>query len=51
MLSRLGEITTDGLFKYVKNKVGVESIMKFNKQQTPEILYGEEVNKDSLIFN
>ena len=46
-----GEITTDGLFKYVKNKVGVESIMKFNKQQTPEILYGEEVNKDSLIFN
>ena len=46
-----GKITTDGLFKYVKNKVGVESIMKFNKQQTPEILYGEEVNKDSLIFN
>ena len=46
-----GEITTDGLFKYVKNKVGVESIMKFNKQQTPEVLYGEEVNKDSLIFN
>ena len=46
-----GEITTDGLFKYVKNKVGVESIMKFNKQQTPEILYGEEDNKDSLIFN
>ena len=46
-----GKITTDGLFKYVKNKVGVESIMKFNKQQTPEVLYGEEVNKDSLIFN
>ena len=46
-----GEITNDGLFKYVKNKVGVESIMKFNKQQTPEVLYGEEVNKDSLIFN
>ncbi len=46
-----GEITTSELFKYVKNKVGVESIMNFNKQQTPEILYGEKVNKDSLIFN
>ena len=46
-----GEITTIELFKYVKNKVGVESIMNFNKQQTPEILYGEKVNKDSLIFN
>tara|TARA_B110000238_G_scaffold112037_1_gene121729 strand:+ start:321 stop:3284 length:2964 start_codon:yes stop_codon:yes gene_type:complete len=46
-----GKVTTDDLFKYIKNKVGVESIMNFNKQQTPEILYGEEVNKDSLIFN
>ena len=46
-----GEITTSELFKYVKNKVGVESIMNFNKQQTPEILYGEKVNKDSLLFN
>ena len=44
-------LTDDGLFKYIKNKVGVESIMNFNKQQTPEILYGEEDNKDSLIFN
>ena len=46
-----GKITTDGLFKYIKNKVGVESIMNFNKQQTPEILYGNEFDRNSLIFN
>ena len=46
-----GEVSYEGLFKYLKNKVGVESIMKYNKQQTPEILYGEKINKESLIFN
>ena len=46
-----GDVSTSELFKYVKNKVGVESIMNFNKQQTPEILFGINIDKDALIFN
>ena len=55
LLSKLkqskGDITIQELFKYINNKVGVESILNYNKQQTPEILYGEEINKESIIFN
>ena len=55
LLSKLkkskGEITTQKLFKYIKNKVGVESILNYNKQQTPKILYGEKINKESIILN
>ena len=39
------------VFDYLNNKVGVESIMKFNKQQTPEVLFGKNIEKESLIFN
>ena len=46
-----GEVSYKSLFDYLNNKVGVESIMKFNKQQTPEVLFGKNIDKESLIFN
>ena len=43
----------DELIKTLKDNSEMEynEIMNLNKQQTPEILYGEKVNRDTLIFN
>ena len=46
-----GAVNIDELRQYLKSKVGVESIMKFNKKQTPEAIFGKSINKESLIFD
>jgi len=45
-----GDITLESLFERVRKKVGVESIMKFNKPQTPELLFGKNINADKDQF-
>ena len=45
-----GDITLEGLFEKVRKKVGLESIMKFNKPQTPELLFGKNINADNDQF-
>ena len=45
-----GDITLESLFERVRKKVGVESIMKFNKPQTPELLFGKNINTDKDQF-
>lgn len=39
-----GDITLESLFEKTRKKVGVESIMKYNKPQTPELLFGKNIN-------
>ena len=34
----------------LKKEVTIESIMKFNKRQTPEILYGEKIDFQNDLF-
>jgi len=46
-----GEIKVEELHQFLKNKVGIESIMKFNKKQTPEAIFGKLINKEALIFD
>ena len=39
-----GDITLKSLFEKTRKKVGVESIMKYNKPQTPELLFGKNID-------
>ena len=39
-----GDLSIESLFKKVRKKVGIESIMKYNKPQTPEIIFGKNVD-------
>jgi hypothetical protein len=46
-----GNVTIKSLFDYTKNKVGLESIMKYNKQQTPELISGDLIDPNAQLFN
>jgi len=45
-----GDITLESLFEKTRKKVGIESIMKYNKPQTPELLFGKNINADNDQF-
>ena len=48
--SSKGEILIKDLFNKLKKEVSIQSIMKFNKRQTPEVLYGEKINFENDLF-
>ena len=45
-----GLIKVEELFNKLRKKVGVESILKFNKPQTPEMIFGEGVDVKNQNF-
>ncbi len=45
-----GEISIKDLFNKLKKEVSIQSIMKFNKRQTPEVLYGEKIDFEKDLF-
>ena len=45
-----GEISIKDLFYKLKKEVSIQSIMKFNKRQTPEVLYGDKIDFENDLF-
>jgi hypothetical protein len=45
-----GLIKVEELFNKLRKKVGVESILKFNKPQTPEMVFGDGIDVKNQNF-